>query len=115
MPKVNGAVEIHAGRKLTHADDKDVFIPRRDASTPGGRELCVPMLMDETFTGRDLDSARHNSAMDFRDRKDFDKIAMVDAPRRADWCVKLADLLMKGELRAFPRQQLAQAEQWLRA
>jgi hypothetical protein len=114
MPEVDGVVEIHAGGKLTHADYKDVLIPRLEALTPGGRKLRVLMLMDQTFTGWDLDSAWDNSVMDFRHRKDFDKIAVVGAPRWEDWCIKLAGLLMKGELRAFPREQLAQAKEWLK-
>ena len=114
MPEVDGIVEIHAGGKLTHADYKDVLIPRLEAVTPGDRKLRVLMLMDDTFTGWDLVSAWDNTVKDFRRRKDFDKIAVVGAPRWEDWCVKLAGLLMKGELRAFPGQQLAQAKEWVK-
>jgi hypothetical protein len=115
MPELDGIVEIRAGGKLTRADYKDVLLPRLAALTLGGKKLRVLMLMDETFTGWDLDAAWDNTVMDFRHRKDFEKIAVVGAPRWEDWCVKLAGLLMKGELRAFPREQLPQARGWLKA
>ena len=115
MPEHEGIVEVRAGGKLTHADYKNVLLPRLAALTLGDKKLRVLMLMDQTFTGWDLDAAWDNTVMDFRHRKDFEKIAVVGAPRWEDWCIKLAGLLMKGELRAFPREQLAQAKAWLQA
>ena len=115
MPEVDGIVEVRAGGKLTHDDYKDVLLPRLAALDLGGKKLRVLMLMDETFASWNLDSTWDLTVMEFRHRKDFDKIAVVGAPRWEDWCVKLAGLLMKGELRSFPREQLQQAKAWLKA
>ena len=115
MPETDGVVEVRAGGgKLTYADYKNVLLPRLAALELGDKKLRVLMLIDETFTGWDLNSAWDITVMDFSHRKNFDKIAVVGAPRWEDWCVKLAGLLMKGELRAFPREQLPQARAWLK-
>lgn len=115
MPERDGIVEVRAGGgKLTYADYKDVLLPRLAAIEPAGK-LRVLLRADESFTGWELDSSWDLSVLQFPHRAIFDKIAVVGAPRWDDWCVKLAGLLLKGELRAFPRENLAQARAWLKA
>lgn len=113
LPERDGVVEVRAGGKLTHADYKDVLLPQLEAIVPTGK-LRVLLLVDESFTGWELDSAWDLTVIKFRHRSNFGKIAVVGAPRWDDWCVKLAGLMLKGELRAFPREQLPQAREWLR-
>jgi len=113
LPERDGVVEVRAGGKLTHADYQDVLLPRLEAIAPTGK-LRVLLLVDESFTGWELDSAWDLRVIEFRHRSNFDKIAVVGAPRWDDWCVKLAGLMLKGELRAFPREQLPQAREWLK-
>jgi hypothetical protein len=49
-------------------------------------------------------------------RRDFEKIAIVGAPKWEDRCIKTAaKWLMTGELRTFRRDQLTQAREWLHA
>jgi hypothetical protein len=114
MPERDGIIEIRAGGKLTHADYKDILLPRLASSVLGDKKLRVLMVMDETFTGWELDAAWDSTVLEFPHRANFDKIAVIGAPRWDDWCVKLAGLLLKGELRAFPGNQLAHAREWLR-
>jgi len=70
--------------------------------------------MDESCSGWDLSAAWANTILDFRHRSDFEKIAVVGAPRREEWCVKLAGLAIKGEMRTFSRDRLPEAWRWLR-
>lgn len=49
-------------------------------------------------------------------RKDFDKVAVVGAPRWEQWCVNAAAaVVMSGGLRTFDRERLDAAWQWVRA
>jgi len=57
--------------------------------------------MDQDFRGRDLSTAPANTKLDFRLRGHFDKVAIVGAPAREEWCVRVASLAMKGELQTF--------------
>jgi hypothetical protein len=72
--------------------------------------------MDETFEGWSLRAAWANTVFDVKHRRDFEKIAIVGAPKWEDWCIKTAaKWLMTGELRTFRLDELTQAWEWLRA
>ena len=46
-----------------------------------------------------------NTVFDVKHRRDFDKVAVVGAPRWEQWCVKVAAAwVMSGELRTFDRE-----------
>ena len=71
--------------------------------------------------GRDLSrlepkAAWANTIFDLKHRRDFEKIAMIGAPKWEERCVKTAaTLLMHGKMRTFRPDQLNQAWHWLRA
>ncbi|WP_197520731.1 STAS/SEC14 domain-containing protein, partial [Mycobacterium sp. E2238] len=63
-----------------------------------------------------LRAAWVNTVFDAKHRKDFDKVAVVGAPRWERWCVNVAAAwLMGGELRTFDRDRLDAAWEWVRA
>ena len=78
--------------------------------------MRVLFLMDETFQGWSLKAAWANTIFDLKHRRDFEKIAMIGAPKWEERCVKTAaTLLMHGKMRTFRPDQLNQAWHWLRA
>lgn len=116
MPESEGkVVGVRASGKLTGADYQRVLMPYLESMIDRHGRLRVLFLMDETCTGWDLRAAWANTVLDFRHRDDFEKVAVVGAPRWEEWCVKLAGLLIKGPMRTFPRHHLGDAWHWLRA
>ncbi|MGV0716396.1 STAS/SEC14 domain-containing protein [Mycolicibacterium sp. XJ662] len=107
---------VHARGKLTRADYRDILAPRMQSLLDETDSLRVMFVMDEPFEGWNLGAAWENTLLDIRHRRDFEKVAMVGAPKWEEWCVKVAAaLLMKGQLATFPLDERAQAWKWLRA
>jgi SpoIIAA-like len=106
---------IRASGKITDADYKLTLIPRLESLLNQHGKLRVLFFMDEKFDGWDLRAAWDNTSLDFRHRADFDRIAMVGASALEECCARLAGFLIKGEIRTFRQDQLAQAWEWLRA
>jgi hypothetical protein len=107
-------LEIRASGRLTSDDYRLALAPRLDAALRTGKKLKVLFLMDETFAGWTPGAAWLNTVVDVRHRKDFGKLAIVGAPAWEEWCLKLAGLLIAGEIRSFTRDQLDLARAWLR-
>lgn len=102
--------------RLHPSDYRDVLAPHVASLLAQFATLKVLILVDESFAGWTLSAAWANTAFDVKHRRDFDKVAMVGAPRWEQWCVRtLARWLMRGELRTYPRDRLGDAWAWLRA
>jgi hypothetical protein len=117
LPESTGNVlGIRFSGKLSRLGYRDVLAPRIESVLERFERLRVLVVMDESFEGWTLAAAWANTTFDLKHRRDFDKIAMVGAPRWEEWCVKApAALLMTGELRTFGRDHLDDAWDWLRA
>lgn len=109
-------VGIRFSGKLNRQTYRDVLGPRIDSLLEQYTTLRVLILIDESFEGWTLPAAWANTIFDLKHRRHFDKIAMLGAPKWEEWCVKVpAALLIRGQLRTFPRDQLEPAWDWLRA
>jgi len=107
-------VGIRFSGKLCRGSYRDVLAPRIESLLERNASLRVLILIDESFEGWSVPAAWANTVFDVKHRRDFDKIAMVGAPKWEEWCMKApATLLMRGELRTFPRGQLNHAWEWL--
>jgi hypothetical protein len=84
---------IRATRKLSEKDYQHVLAPRVQTLLEQFHTLRVLFLMDETFQGWSLKAAWANTIFDLKHRRDFEKIAMIGAPKWAEWCVKTAATL----------------------
>ena len=105
---------VRAHGVLTQGDYQDVLIPHVETALAATDRIRVLFLMDETFQGWDARAAWLNTRLDLRHRRHFDKVAIVGAPTWEQWCTKLADLLIAGEIKTFTHDQLSQAWAWLR-
>ncbi|WP_137389499.1 STAS/SEC14 domain-containing protein [Rhodoligotrophos defluvii] len=116
MKESNGdIVGIRATGKLTGGDYSDVLVSWLEGLIQRYGTLRVLFYMDEDFRGWDLHAAWANTELDFKFRSRFERVAIVGAPAWEEWCVRLASLVVKGELRLFKSYQLAEAWEWLRA
>ncbi|MGZ4582845.1 MAG: STAS/SEC14 domain-containing protein [Mycobacterium sp.] len=108
-------VGVRATGKLSAADYRDVLAPAVRTLLKRFGRLKVVFLIDEPFDGWSLRGACVNTLFDIKHRNDFDKVAVVGAPRWEQWCVNLAaPLVMGGELRTYDRERLDAAWQWVR-
>ena len=115
MPESEGNVlGVQASGLLTASDYRDVFIPKLEREIAAHGKLRVLFYMDEAFDGWDAAAAWANTKLDFRHAGDFDKIAMIGAPRWEEVCIEMASHLMRGEMRTFKPDQLDEAWQWVR-
>jgi hypothetical protein len=102
--------------KLTPHDYREALAPRIESLLERFQTLSVLVLIDEKFDGWTLPAAWANTTFDLKHRRDFDKIAMVGAPKWEEWCVRApATLLMRGRIGTFRRDQLDRAWDWIRA
>lgn len=106
---------LQATGKLTKADYKSRLEPRIDSLVERFGKIRALFFMVETFQGWDLEAAWANTVLDIRHRGSFERIAIVGAPIWEEWCVKLAGLLIAGEMRTFRADHLQEAWDWVRA
>lgn len=99
---------------LTDDDYQSVLMPRLQEALESTEQIRVLLVMDETFRGWNARAAWRNSCLDLRHRRDFAKVAIVGAPTWEQWCARLANLLIVGEIKTFARDELATASTWLR-
>jgi len=106
---------FRATGRLSQADYREVLEPCVRSLLERFETLKVLFLTDEPFDGWSPTAAWTNTMFDLKHRRDFDKVAVVGAPKWEEWCVKAAArLLMSGEMRTFRRDELARAWEWVR-
>ena len=108
-------VRIRATGMLTTADYDRVLVPKLMELSQKFETLRALFYMDQDFRGWDLSVAWANTKLDFRFRGNLYKVAIVGAPAWEEWCVKVASLVMKGELQTFRAEQLADAWEWVKS
>jgi hypothetical protein len=114
MPESKGKVLwVRASGKLTDADYKEVFIPRLEALIKEHGKIRLLFLMEEDFQGWELGALWDDAKFGLQHLHDFEKIAVVGAPRWVDAVMKLFARLMDAEVRAMLREQLVEAWEWV--
>ena len=101
--------------KLTGPDYEHVLLPRIETAVKQFGRVRVLIQMDDDFREWNLKAAWANTNLDFQFRNSLEKVAVIGAPRWEEWCVRLAALLVRGELKTFPPQRMAEAWKWLLA
>ncbi|OZM77243.1 STAS/SEC14 domain-containing protein [Pseudonocardia sp. MH-G8] len=108
-------IAVRARGVLTEDDYRDVLVPQLAKALKGAEQIRVLFLLEQTFRGWNARAAWRNTCLDVRHRRDFDKVAIVGAPTWEQWCAKLANLLITGEIKTFAHDELSTAWTWLRA
>ncbi len=115
MPESQGKVLwVRARGKLSDQDYQEVFIPRMEAIIKEHGQIRLLFHLAADFEGWELGALWEDLKLDLRHRQDFEKIAVVGAPRWADMVVKLFARFMAGEVRTFLLDHLAEAWEWVR-
>jgi hypothetical protein len=115
MPDSSGkAVGVRAVGRLTDADYKQTLIPKLEDLFKQYGELNVLFYLGPDFEGWDLEAAWDDASYGLKHRADFGKLALVGGPAWAQWTIKLSAFLMKGEIKIFPADQLAEAWAWVK-
>ena len=107
-------IGFRATGKLTRKDYDEVLAPRLAALAQQFGSVRALVYMDDGFKGWDLPAAWANTKLDMHHRGDLAKVAIVGAPVWEEWCVRMASLLMKGELRTFRSGELQAAWDWIK-
>jgi len=106
---------LKASGKLTHADYAAVLIPRLEAVIREHGRARVLFQMDPDFQGWELGALWDDVKFDLKHLKDFEKVAVVGANRWVTAAMKLFAHLMRGEVKTFLPEQLAEAWVWIQA
>jgi hypothetical protein len=116
MPESQGKVMgVRARGKVTAKDYEEVLIPRLEALIQEHEQVSFLYLIDEDFQGFELGAMWDDAKFGLKHRKKFDKVAMVGAAKWMEVGMKLFTPLMPGEMKSFPREELAAAWEWLKA
>ncbi len=107
-------VGVKVSGKLTAADYESYLIPALDRVFKRDKHARFLVLMEEDFEGWTLDAAWDDFSYWLEHRAEFDKVAIVGAPKWVEWCINAMGFILKGEFRLFERDKLAEAWAWLR-
>ena len=114
LPESEGRIlAIRASEKLTDEDYKEVFIPRMDQLITEFGRIRVLITMAENFKGWEATAMWDDASFGMKHKEQFEKIAVVGAPKWVEWGIKLGGHLMPGAVKTFPASQLQAARDWL--
>jgi hypothetical protein len=100
---------------LTDQDYKDVLIPRLESiiKTHGKARLLLDM--GDEFHGWEAAALWDDASFGLTHRNDFEKMGVVGGPRWVEWGLRLAALIMSGEVRSYPPGKRIEALSWIKA
>ena len=114
LPESAGnVVAIKATGRLTDADYKE-FLPRlEEIMARAGRVRLLADLQD--LEGWDLRAAWDDFAFGVKHWNDFDRIALVGDKKWEEIAARMADRLMKAEVRIFGPSEKGAAWDWIKS
>lgn len=103
---------VKATGTLSGEDYTEIWIPAlQKVIEENGKGRCL-LYMDENFEGWELKAMWEDARFGFAHRNDFDKMAVVGGPKWVEWGTRIAASMMKGEVRTYAGEQLAEALKW---
>ncbi len=116
MSESSGPVlAVKATGILTDADYKDIWIPKMKEIIKEFGEVKVLLHMTEDCGGWQLHAAWDDAVFGLKNRRHFEKVAVVSASKWVEWGVRLASYLIEGEAKTFSEDQLQEALDWIKA
>ena len=115
MPESEGNIlGIRATGRLTEADYQEVLIPSLEALIKKHGKIRLLAFLDERFAGHELGALWEDTKFFPRHQDDFEKVAIVGAPRWVEVMIKLLAPIMEGEARTFSGERLQEAWDWVK-
>lgn len=113
MKESSGAMlAVRATGMVSGEDYTETWIPALEkVITEHGKGSCL-LYMDENFEGWELKAMWEDAKFGFAHRNDFSKLAVVGGPKWVEWGTRVAGTLMKGEVKTYAIEELAEALKW---
>ena len=115
MPESSDAVlVVKATGILTDADYKEIWIPKMEEVIKQFGKVKVLLYMTEDCGGWQLHAAWDDAVFGLKNRRHFEKVAVVSASKWLEWASRLASHLIDGEAKTFSEDQLQEALYWIK-
>jgi hypothetical protein len=108
-------IAFRISQRLTDDDYMRTFVPKWEELVEEYGKCRMLMVMDESYQGIELRVLWHDAKFGVKHRRDFDKMAVVGAPKWIERVMKLSGQIVAGEMRAFPTDGLQEALDWVRS
>jgi len=106
---------LRAVAKLTDQDYKDVLIPRLESIIREHGKARLLLDMGDVFRGWEAAALWDDALFGLAHRNDFEKMGVIGGPGWVEWGMKLAAVVVGGELRNFPPGKREEALNWIKA
>jgi hypothetical protein len=116
LPESEGNVLVlGAEGKLTDRDYKDVLIPRLESIIREHGKARLLLDMGDEFHGWEPAALWDDARFGLAHRNDFEKMGVIGGPKWVEWGLKIAVLVVSGEIRSFSSSEREEAFRWIRA
>ncbi len=111
----NKVLGFRVSGKLSAKDYEDVLMPAIEAQIKDQGKARILIEWDESFKGWEAKAMLDDMRLGFAHWNDFEKVALVGAPKWLDIFFKFFDSLSKGEVKVFDEGQYDAAMAWAEA
>lgn len=116
LPESKGNILVfRAVGKLTDQDYKDVLIPRLESIIREHGKARLLLDMGDDFHGWEAAALWDDARFGLAHRNDFEKMGVIGGPRWVEWGLKLAAMVVSGEIRSFSPGEREEALNWIKA
>ncbi len=116
LPESEGNILVlRAEGRLTDQDYKEVLIPRLESIIREHGKARLLLDMGDEFRGWEGAALWDDARFGLAHRRDFEKMAVIGGPKWIEWGVKLAAMVMSGEIRNFSPNEREEALMWIKA
>ena len=115
LPESKGNILVlKAVGTLTDQDYKDVLIPRLDSIIHEHGKARLLLDMSDDFHGWEAAALWDDARFGITHRNDFEKIGLIGGASWVEWGVKLAAMVVGGEIRSFSPDEREEAMNWIK-
>jgi hypothetical protein len=116
LPESGGNILVlRAESRLTDQDYKKVLIPRLESIIREHGKAKLLLDMGDEFQGWEGAALWDDARFGLAHRNDYEKMAVIGGPRWVEWGLKLAAMIMSGEIRSFSPSEREEALRWIKA
>lgn len=114
LPESKGNILIlGAVGKLTDRDYKDVLIPGLEKIIREYGKARLLLNMGDEFHGWEAAALWDDARFGLAHRNDFEKMGVIGGPKWVEWGMKIAALVISGEIRSFSSSDREEALRWI--
>ncbi|PHS27001.1 MAG: universal stress protein UspA [Robiginitomaculum sp.] len=114
-PEDRKVLGFHVSGKLSAEDYEEVLMPAIEAQIKANGKARILVEWSDNFKGWEAKAMLDDAKLCFAHWNDFEKIALVGAPKWLDIFLKMFDAVSKGDVKAFEEGRYDQAMTWAEA